>query len=1117
MQSARAGKAMLGERRTVTMLFADITGSTAAAEQLDPEDWAEIMNGAFGRLITPIYRYEGTLAQLRGDAILAFFGAPIAHEDDPTRALRAGVEMIEAMEGYSKEIEGQWGIPVQIRVGVNTGLVVVGEMGSDLRVEYSALGDAINVAARMEQTAQPGTVQVSEHTLSLTGGAFEVEDLGGIEVKGKSEPVPSYRVLSYVGEGQTIGDLPLVGRESELATLDDLRSRLVDGSGWIASIIAEAGVGKSRLIGEFLDRSSQDLELARHYDQFGKMAWLSGASRSYETANPFSTLRDVLRTWWGRADFETVEASVVAAGIDDPDIPSLVAHIGGVSLPEHAQNFISALETPALHARSSGALIAYLTAVAAAKPTIIVLEDLHWADDLSLGLIESLMDLAERSTLGLLLAMRPYRDESPWRIHEVADRDHHHRYHNLNLEPLDAKASSALLDALVDVESLPKETTQRILERSDGNPLFIEEIARAVSETGDSSPDSLTVPTNLAGLLSARLDRLEEEPRYVVQVASVLGSEFDIETLTFLVDDGAAESHLPELLRKGILVETDTSNASLAFRHALIQETAYETILRRIRRELHRRVADYLSEAKADDAPAIAHHLVEAGDLANAFPFLVEAGRRAARSMALANAIRLVTKAIDNIPADADPELVEQAHETLGEAYALVPDLSQTAAAYQALYEYGDTTGKPSIRVSALNRLGYATATIGGDLAGATDLLLNAKALAEETGDEVGLAEYHMNACLVASLAGKIGEAVAHDEATVELGEKSGVNAIFLSGLVRRAANYVALIELDKAVPAVEAALDQANESGQEEAIAIARSFGLGLVNQVMGDFREALVQMDDAQGTLERYSSFYVALNQRNIGALLYEFGDLEDSLGRFVDTVRLAMSAGQPFVAGAGSSGMTLVYATVGMADQAQAQRAAAEGFTGNPMGDFLGSTIWGDLGFASLLSNEPEQAASDFARGLEAASTNQYLDRPRLLAGRALTRLAMDDIEDAADDLGQAREFVEEHAYDAPRSLLGYVEGLVETRGKQVDSANRALETAQREAMEKGQRLLLVQIHQARADLATLEGNERAVEANRESARTAVEAIAESIADEDLTNAFLERWLEPVPGES
>ena len=244
------------ERRVVTILFSDVKGSTAMAEDLDPEEVMEIMDGAFDVLIEPIYRYEGTLARLMGDAVLAFFGAPIAHEDDPERACRAALEIVEGAKAYAAKLEDERGITgFNVRVGINTGLVVVGEVGSDLRVEYTAMGDAVNLAARMESAAEPGTVLVTEDTHKLIAPLFETEALGAIEVKGKAEPVPVYRVLAPKGVPTKLRGIaglesPLVGREAEVGALQGALERLQAGVGDIVTIVGEAGIGKSRLVAE---------------------------------------------------------------------------------------------------------------------------------------------------------------------------------------------------------------------------------------------------------------------------------------------------------------------------------------------------------------------------------------------------------------------------------------------------------------------------------------------------------------------------------------------------------------------------------------------------------------------------------------------------------------------------------------------------------------------------------------------------------------------------------------------------------------------------------------------------------------------------------------------------
>ncbi|HEX6287110.1 MAG TPA: adenylate/guanylate cyclase domain-containing protein, partial [Acidimicrobiia bacterium] len=553
MRSARDGHAMEGERRTVTMLFADVQGSTSSAEQLDPEDWADIMNGLFERLIAPIYRYEGTLAQLRGDAVLAFFGAPIAHEDDPVRALRAGLEIVAATAGYSETVEKRWGVPAHVRVGIHTGLVVVGAMGSDLRVEYTALGDAINVAARMEQTAEPDTVRVTGHTLSLTNGVFEAEELGPIDVKGKSEPVPAYRVIRYLGRPSASGEGPIVGRADELAVLDEVRSVVTSGSGKIVSVIADAGVGKTRLVEEFGRRTEEAVDRAYSYDQAGQVNWLRAASRSYDSSRPYSTVADLLQRWWfsdgSEPAFDRVTEAVVAEGIDDPDVAAYLGFVADVPLPERAEGFIDNLATQLLNSRAQAAVISYLQALVNRRPTIVVLEDLHWSDDLSLAVIEEMMGLAETTPLGLVLVMRPYRDEPSWRLHEVAERTHPHRYIGLSLEPFDIEESSNLFDALIEGSPVDSRIKEGILERSQGNPLYIEQMVRALSEIGSEEFDESQVPSSLRGLLTARLDRLGEEQRYLIQMASVLGSEFEKATLAALASSPNLESSLAHLLR----------------------------------------------------------------------------------------------------------------------------------------------------------------------------------------------------------------------------------------------------------------------------------------------------------------------------------------------------------------------------------------------------------------------------------------------------------------------------------------------------------------------------------------------------------------------------------------
>ena len=298
LKEARAKQSMVGERRVVTILFSDVMGSTEMAEQLDPEDWADIMDGAFEYLIAPIYRYEGTVARLMGDAILAFFGAPVAHEDDPQRAVLAGLEIQEGIQPYCDQIQEQYGLKFRVRVGINTGTVVVGPIGSDLAMEYTAMGDAVNLASRMEQTADPGTVQLAENTYKLVAPLFDVEPLGAIEVKGKREALPAYRVVGRKTEpGRTRGieglSSPLIGREDEFEKLKLVLEDFKNGRGGIVTIIGEAGLGKSRLIEELKAEFEADL------DPETPDLWSEMRGIAYDASLPYGLFVQQLRQTYG--------------------------------------------------------------------------------------------------------------------------------------------------------------------------------------------------------------------------------------------------------------------------------------------------------------------------------------------------------------------------------------------------------------------------------------------------------------------------------------------------------------------------------------------------------------------------------------------------------------------------------------------------------------------------------------------------------------------------------------------------------------------------------------------------------------------------------------------------
>lgn len=1118
INAARATNPMRGERRTVTMLFADIQGSTAAAESLDPEDWTDIINGAFEHLIGPVYRYEGTLARLLGDAVLAFFGAPIAHEDDPVRAVRAGLEIVAAMEDFKDEIAQSWGIPIDVRVGINTGLVVVGEVGSDLRVEYTALGDAVNVAARMEQTADPGTVRVTRETWDLVAEHFEGEEIGPVDVKGKSEPVPAVRVLGH-GHGDIHAAVarPLIGRIHEVERLDALRGRLVDGTGWVASIIGEAGLGKSRLLDEFREITAAAVGTATGFGQGGELSWMSALNESYDASVPYSSIAQLLGRWWGLEEaedpFRRLEQAVGAVVPDLSDAAAYLGYVASLPLPEATSDFLERLDPPVLDARVRQTLVAYLEGEARRRPLVVSLEDVHWADPLSLALIEDVMELTETVPLGMVFTMRPYRDEPPWRIHEVAERDHRHRYESVDLVSLGRETAEHLLDSLLDGVAVPADLRSRILGRSDGNPLFLEQMAYAIREE-EADMETVPVPTGLSSLLTARLDRLEAESKMVAQIASVIGSEFHRSTLAALMGEQMdLDRRLTDLLRREILVERRDQAGTLAFHHALMQEAAYSTMLLRTRRELHARLAEHLAATAPESVQEIAIHFQEAGDTQRAFPYLVEAGERSSRSMALSDAIHFFTAALENMPAGADPDLIVRGHDGLGVAYTLVPDLTQSEATYQRLVDYADSSGRPSAKVTALNRLAMTTAMLGGDLDSARGYLDRAYELANEAGDEFGLAQYHMNACTIAGLRGDLETSLVHDTELSRWGGELGVEALRAEGLTRLAENSVWLMEFDRAESAVEEAIEATREAGDEHNLALLHGLVLSQLRMRDGDMAGALQLTLDAEDTLARYASFFLPLARGLAGRLLYEQGRIEEALAHFQDARTEAAAAQQTFFVAVSWAGLARIHGSLGMGEQMEEARSAALEAVHAPLGNYVASTVWAELALGSLDGGDLETARRDLEAGLASSSASQYWEKPRLLIGRALLLAETGDASGAHGSLDEAQTFLLEkgmRTYDAhldhARAEAFLAEGKPEEAAPRL---TRALELAS--AAEW--RVLALRIAGTAARVATLLGDDEAARRHVAAARADVEEMAGRVTDPDLRRAMERAWSRPL----
>jgi class 3 adenylate cyclase len=552
------------ERKFVSALFVDIVGSTALAEGMDPEDWREIVAGAHGRVAQAVRRYDGTVAQFLGDGVLAFFGAPIAHEDDAERAIRAALAIQESITVFAGELQWRGAVSgFQVRVGLNSGLVVVGNLGDRQHAEYLAVGDTVNLAARLQSAAEPGTILVSESTGRLAGPVFEFEDLGKMSFKGKTAPVQVYRVNRERRGAVRVRGVPgvvspLVGREAELASLAEVLGSLHDGQGSVISIIGEAGIGKSRLMAEWR-RTAEEVRPSAV-----PIRWAEARCLSYGSAIPHqmivALLRALIRVGEDAAEDMVADAlrrslvevlgngaNATGAVSEFDEVYAFLAHLLGLRLDENLAPRVRYLEGPALLAQYVSAGKRFLAGLATRAPTVILCDDVHWADPSSVDLTAELLTVTTGSPLVFVLMSRPDPAAAGWRLITRARALPAITSVELHLEVLSGVDSARLVSNLLHADTLPESLRTLVLARTEGNPFFVEEVLHMLMEQGtlvrveDGSAagrwaltrevQAIEIPETLQGVLAARIDRLAEDAKRALQVASVIGRRFDMPIL----------------------------------------------------------------------------------------------------------------------------------------------------------------------------------------------------------------------------------------------------------------------------------------------------------------------------------------------------------------------------------------------------------------------------------------------------------------------------------------------------------------------------------------------------------------------------------------------------------
>ena len=606
--------ALSGERKQVTVLFADVSGFTSLSEKLDPEDVHALINRAFELMLAEIHRYEGTVNQFLGDGLMALFGAPIAHEDHAQRAAHAALGIQQALARYREELQRTRAIDFRLRMGLNTGLVVVGAIGDNLRMDYTAVGDTTNTAARVQQLAEPGRIAVAEATQRLIAPYFETRALGAIPVKGKSQPVVAYE-LAHVREGVTrlearaaLGLSPFVGRDDALATLDRAWAEARSGHGQAVLVVGDVGIGKSRLLLEFRQRIGD------------AATWVEGDCISFGQSTPFLPIVQMLKRNFGIEDRDDeaqiilrIQRGLAFIGEQAADIAPYLRYLLSV---DPGDPKVTGLDPLLRRSRIVAAIQGLTAAGSRRRPIVLVVEDAHWIDSASEDFLKSLTENLPGMAVLLILAYRPVYQQP------FGDRSY---YWRIALRPVDEEDAGRIVRATLGVGELPRELALRIASKAEGNPFFLEEIGRTLVETGavraedgrlvlTRAASTVSVPDTVQDVIAARIDRLAEAQKRTVQTASVIGREFALSVLRRVSElRDQLERSLGELKRIELIYEkAGLGDVEYVFRHALTQDVAYASLLQSERRRLHALIGAAIEELHAgrleERAEELAYH-----------------------------------------------------------------------------------------------------------------------------------------------------------------------------------------------------------------------------------------------------------------------------------------------------------------------------------------------------------------------------------------------------------------------------------------------------------------------------------------------------------------------------
>ncbi len=780
-----------GERKLVTVFFADVANFTSLAEKMDPEDAHHIMDGTFQILMDNIHRFEGTINQFTGDGVMALFGAPVAHEDHAQRACHAALSIQSDLIEYGAKLKKDYNLNFLMRVGLNSGPVVVGSIGDDLRMDYTAIGNTTNLASRMEALAKPGNILVSTSTHRLARDFFQFESIGSVSIKGLTAPQEAYQLIKIGDVGTRIGAsvakglTRFVGRKNSMAALMGVYENARAGFGQVVGIVGEAGVGKSRLLLEFTNMLPE-----------GEFTYLEGRCLHYGGSMSYLPVRDVIKSYFGIKDDdkESVikEKLKVKTGALDENLSADLSPLEELLSVKVDNDEFAELDPRHKRERTFKTIRDLLVRISRDKPLVIAVEDLHWIDGSSEEFLDYLVGwLADCNIMLLLMYRQEY--SHPW-----SNKSY---YTQIGLSQLGTPSSIQLIQAILAGDEIAPEIKELILARASGNPLFIEEFTHTLLENGDirceercyfldGGASKIDVPDTIQGLIAARIDRLEDNIKRTMQVASVIGRDFAfhiLQSITGMHDE--LKSYLLNLQGLEFIYEKRLfPELEYIFKHALIQEVTYFSLLTARRKELHCKVGEAMEQNFTDrideNSNIIGEHFLRGEDWERAYTYLNIAGNKAIGLYALAEARTHFTNAIKALDSlEQSPENSRRRVDTIikltvsswlaDSAEVLLNRLNEAAGIIASLSEEDQVAPEDTLRLARIHfwigRAHYQR----GDMREALGYYKQVLPVAQQSGDEELLAIPSGAIGQALGVQGHLGKGAALMAQAIELFEQS--------------------------------------------------------------------------------------------------------------------------------------------------------------------------------------------------------------------------------------------------------------------------------------------------------------------------------------------------------